>query len=135
MSSNTSDPPPTVLSSSTASLIKPKNSLDDHIKINTLKNEIVLMITKIPNYQILKNDIELIEYVATQIKNLIKTPNYDLTTIIVEIFTNVFSLSNDEQTALKKVIEYLINNKTIQKISKLTKLSNSVYSVVKKKIL
>jgi hypothetical protein len=29
----------------------------------------------------------------------------------------------------------LINNKTIQKISKLTKLSNSVYSVVKKKIL
>jgi Ser-tRNA(Ala) deacylase AlaX len=93
------------------------------------------MITKIPNYQILKNDIELIEYVATQIKNLIKTPNYDLPTIIVEIFTNVFSLSNDEQTALKKVIEYLINNKTIQKISKLTKLSNSVYSVVKKKIL
>jgi len=130
MSSN----PSSILQTPTSVLIQPKNSLDEHIKINTVKNEIVTHIQSIPNYQILKNDVELIEYVSSKIINLIKVKDYNLSEIVLDIFCISFSLSDLERDCLKKVIEYLLKNKVIKKISKIKKYSNNVFSLIKKKI-
>jgi hypothetical protein len=86
--------------------VQPKNTLADHIVINTLKNDLVKYIESIPNYSALKNDVELLKLLCNKIENIPKKnqTNLDKAATIIDIMSTVFSLSDSEKASLNKLL-------------------------------
>jgi hypothetical protein len=120
-----------------STLIIPKNTLADHIISGTVKNDIVNHITKIPNYQVLKFDIELTKYVLLLIENSIppKTTKIDKVAVATDILFNVFSFSDQEKETVKSSINFLLDNGHIKAPALSKKTINSIGSWLKKKLL
>jgi hypothetical protein len=118
-------------------LVTAKGSLSDHILINEAKNAIVTKISSIPNFSVLKFDIELMKYVANLVKNLITSKNktIDSKNVIIEILTSLFSISDQEKTILEKQIDFLESNGHLKVASLKKKVKTFVTSWVTKKIL
>jgi hypothetical protein len=114
-------------------LVEPKNSLADHININTVKNTIVTWIQSIPNYEALKNDVELIKITAKKLQNCVTVKNHDLPQSILDIFSTVFNLSDVEKNMLLKVIQFLVDNELAKPSSTIKKMKFSLTNYVKKK--
>ena len=118
-----------------AHLVKLKGSLKDHVNLNNVKNNIVTYIQTIPNYQALKNDVELYELIYTRLKNELKQSNgnIDYSQAVLDILTIVFSLTDAEKTAIYKVLHYLDFNGLIKKATILKKAKISVLKYLKGK--
>jgi hypothetical protein len=118
-----------------AHLVKLKGSLKDHVNLNTVKNNIVTYIQSIPNYQTLKNDVELYELIFTRLKNELKQSSgpIDYSTVVLDILTIVFSLTDLEKTAIFKVLQYLDFNGLVKKAGVLKKAQVSVVNYLKGK--
>jgi hypothetical protein len=117
--------------------VQPKNTLADHIVINTLKNDLVKYIESIPNYTALKNDVELLKLLCNKIENIPKKnqTNLDKAATIIDIMSTVFSLSDSEKASLNKIITFLINNKHIKPATLIKTAKTAISAWVKKKIL
>jgi uncharacterized membrane protein YheB (UPF0754 family) len=119
-------------------LVNPKNSLADHISVNTVKNNIVTKISSIPNYISLKYDLELIKYISNLIENMIpnKTKKtLDKPSTIIDIMSSLFSLSDQDKSILSQSITFLMNNKHVKTSSMMKIVTTSVGGWIKKKIL
>jgi hypothetical protein len=115
-------------------LVKLKGSLKDHVNLNTVKNDIVTYIHNIPNYQSLKNDVELYELIYKRLKNELKqsTGDIDYVNVLMDILTTVFSLNELERSAIYKVLQYLDFNGLIKKASFVRRSKVYALSFVKK---
>ena len=116
--------------------VKFKNSLASFSKENRLITAIVEEIKKIPNYEQLKSNIEIIEHILQLIINGIHPTNDDIDVRVVatKILNTLFTYSLPEQTLIEESIKYLTSNKIIKKRSYIVKLFNSVKHTIEKKL-
>ena len=111
-----------------------KNNMDKHNIYYSLLKLVTEKIRLIPNYEILKNEIELVLLVCNLIENIVKKNNrtkIDKKQLVIDIFTTVFGNQIDI-LSLKITIDFLFNNKLIKQISlKKYIKSKSLYFLVK----
>jgi hypothetical protein len=111
-----------------------KNNMDKHNIYYSLLKLVTEKIRLIPNYEILKNEIELVLLVCNIIENVVKKNNktkIDKKQLVIDIFTTVFGNQIDI-LSLKITIDFLFNNKLIKQISlKKYIKSKSLYFIVK----
>lgn len=111
-----------------------KNNMDKHNIYYSLLKLVTEKIRLIPNYEILKNEIELVLLVCNIIENVVKKNNktkIDKKQLVIDIFTTVFGNQIDI-LSLKITIDFLFNNKLIKQISlKKYIKSKSLYFLVK----
>jgi hypothetical protein len=116
--------------------VKIKNSLKSFVQQNSLTEQIVKHIQTIPNYQNLKNDVELIKYVCKMIEQLVKQGNskqpegirIDKKQLVITIFNQIFGLSPNEIAFISSLIEFFVQNVIVKKKTCLSKLSDVVSS-------
>jgi hypothetical protein len=116
--------------------VKVKNTMASFVQQNGLIDAIIKHIQTIPNYQNLKNDIELIKYVCKMIEQLVKAGNSDLPVgqkldkkqLALTILQQLFALSQPEMLFIGNLIEFLIANQMIKKKTCLSKFSDVVSS-------
>ena len=112
-----------------------KNNMDKHNIYYSLLKLVTEKIRLIPNYEILKNEIELVLLVCNIIENVVKKNNktkIDKKQLVIDIFSSVFGLSPPDILSLKITIDFLFNNKLIKQISlKKYIKSKSLYFLVK----
>ena len=116
--------------------IKLKNSAFTFALENTLIQSIVNKIKLIPQFDQLKNDIEITEHVCNLVENSV-TNNKDSKPInkkqlVIKIMSSLFNLNNDaDKKIVDQQIDYLFNNNMIQKIS----LSSKIYRFLKNAVV
>ena len=111
--------------------IKLKHSARNVILENTLIKNIVDKIKNIPQFDQLKNDIELTEHVCNLVENSItgnkNSKPIDKKNLVLKIIIMLFSLNNDlEKKVIEQQIDYLYNNNMINKRPLTTKIFNSL---------
>ena len=108
--------------SSSTDLIPLKNSLKNLSDLATLKQMVCCKIQSIPNFQSLKGDVELILYACNTLENYqidIGANKIDKKILIVNAFTELFSLTDDEKLTLNNTIQFLFDHNKIKQIKKL----------------
>jgi hypothetical protein len=111
--------------------IKLKHSAKNVILENTLIKSIVDKIKLIPQFDQLKNDIELTEHVCNLVENSItknkKSKPIDKKNLVIKIIVLLFNLNTEgEKKNIEQHIDYLHNNKMINKIPLSKKILNSL---------
>jgi hypothetical protein len=108
--------------------VKIKNSIKIFTKTNVLIDQLIKHIQTIPNYQNLKNDIELIEYICQLVEQMIKKGNSDKSNkidkkqIVLTVLQQLFALNPNEISSVANQIEYLVINGIIKKKALFSKL-------------
>jgi hypothetical protein len=108
--------------------VKIKNSIKIFTKTNVLIDQLIKHIQTIPNYQNLKNDIELIEYICQLVEQMIKKGNSDKSNkidkkqIVLTVLQQLFALNPSELLNVTNQIEYLVINGIIKKKALFSKL-------------
>lgn len=102
-------------------LIDVKHSLKQHFDTYGTISKLVAFVKSIPQFQKLKNDIQLTSSICNIIEELI--PNnkkvIDKLQLLISVFTEAFrdfGFSPDDIDTLKKHVQYLWNNKMIKAI-------------------
>jgi hypothetical protein len=105
-------------------------------KSTILKNEIMDFILKdiqkIPNYQSLKNEVEILLHICNLIENLISKnkQKIDKKKLVLDIMAQVFHFNSDsEKEGLEKQIQFLYDNKLITKVTKFKQVAKKVFAV------
>jgi hypothetical protein len=105
-------------------------------KSTILKNEIMDFILKdiqkIPNYQSLKNEVEILLHICNLIENLISKnkQKIDKKKLVLDIMAQVFCCNSDsEKEVLEKQIQFLYDNKLITKVTKFKQVAKKVFAV------
>jgi hypothetical protein len=125
---------------STFSQINPQKlknlSINNSSKSTILKNEIMDFILKdiqkIPNFQMLKNDVEILLHICNLIENLISKnkQKIDKKQLVIDIMCQVFYLNSDvEKDAVAKQIQFLYDNKLITKVTKFNQVAKKFIAV------
>ena len=89
-------------------------------------------IQKIPNCQILKNDVEILLHICNLIENLISKnkQKIDKKQLVIDIMVQVFYLNSDvEKDAVEKQIQFLYDNKLITKVTTLRQVIKKFVAV------
>jgi hypothetical protein len=104
-------------------------------KSTILKNEIMDFILKdiqkIPNYQSLKNEVEILLHICNLIENLISKnkQKIDKKKLVLDIMAQVFHFNSDsEKEGLEKQIQFLYDNKLITKVTKFKQVAKKVFA-------
>ena len=121
--------------------VKFKNSLKQFSKENDAVNSIVDSVNyNLPDYQLLgKVDLELIDYVCTEIEILVKNngvskKKIDKKQLCIKVFKRLFpSISSEDIKIIDNQIEYLCNNGLIKLQPVLKRIGSSLYDCLKKK--
>lgn len=125
------------MSASSIGTVQPKNSVRIHSCKNSLIDAIVKKIRDIPKFSQLKGDPELVSFIIEMVETGIEKDvklKVELKDLVTEIMTQIFGQMTDaEKDALVKLIDFLQNNKQVQKDSKLSSCLGYVSSVLKKK--
>jgi len=115
------------------------NALEKSNIYNCIRDAILTKITKIPELQKLRLNVELTLLVCNIIENSIsnnsKYHKIDKKQLVIDIFTQAFNLNPAEIQLLKDQIEFLYNNGAIIKISKIKKFFSSITNLLKKKAI
>ena len=115
--------------------VKFKHSLKSFSKENKLITAIIEEIKKIPNYEQLKTNIEIIEHILQLIINgVYPTDDIDVRVVATKILNTLFTYSLPEQTLIEESIKYLTSNKIIKKRSYAVKLFKSISDAIKKRL-
>ena len=115
--------------SSSTDLIPLKNSLKNLSDLATLKQMVCCKIQSIPNFQSLNSDVELILYACNTLENYqtdISANKIDKKTLIVNAFTELFNLTDDEKITLNNTIQFLFDHNKIKQIKKVIVLGNKI---------
>ena len=115
------------------------NALEKSNIYNCIRDAILTKISKIPELQKLRLNVELTLLVCNIIENSIsnnsKYHKIDKKQLVVDIFSQAFNLNPAEIQLLKDQIEFLYNNGAIIKISKIKKFFSSITNLIKKKAI
>ena len=117
-------------------LVKLKKKLKNLDRLGELTKQTTDKIHSMPNYQELKNDLEVILYVCTIVENEIKqnkTKSYDKKQIVIDMLQRVFNYLPDELIFISKHIDFLHINDLIKKVSDCEKAGNKVFNWFLKK--
>jgi hypothetical protein len=113
-----------------------KNNLNSHVIEQGIQSELIAKINAIPNITQLKLDLELTLYCANVVENIVKKKNkIDKKQLVVNILSNVFQLTFDEQFLLGGQLDFLATNKKIKALSSLKYVRKLIYSWFEKKFL
>lgn len=113
-------------------LIPKKGTINQLSKFQEISNQIFEMIKDIPNIHAYRLDPEMINLIATSIEYLAK-PKYKLDKLGLLKYTlkrAVPELTQEDEQAVEKVVEFLINNHMIQKPKMLSKISFVLKSAI-----
>ena len=119
-------------------LVPFKNTLAAHVKQNKIIDEVVEIISKIPDLNHLRLDPELTVYVCNILENLIdKKEKKDISKLNLAtlILTKACNLEENELDPIIKQIKFLDNNGRIKKASATKKLTKSAWEWFKRKVL
>ena len=111
--------------------VKLKLSLKTFVTNEFAVKDIVEYIKTIPNYQSLKNDLQLLEYILNLGENVFakKSSPEQKIDFVIKIMSLVYGgMDASTLDTCKKQIQFLINNNHVQRISKLSKISNYFFS-------
>ena len=114
---------------SSSDLVPLKNSLKTLSDSTTLKQLLVTKIQNIVGFQSLKSDVELSLYICNCLENAVVDLNVgkiDKKALIISVFTELFSLSPDEQLILGNQVQFLFDHKKIKQIQKIKVISSAV---------
>jgi hypothetical protein len=99
-------------------LVQAKGSLQKHDKVYGAMLKITLKIKERPQFEVLKLNHDLTSYVCCWVETLIsKKLDIDKKQIAIQILTDVYSLTPDEQAQISKQIEFLKSVGLIKKLS------------------
>ena len=111
-------------------LVEFKNTVAAHIKQNKIIDDVVEIITKIPDFAKLKMDPEIVNYCCNVVENLIKKEDkkeISKINLVTTILIKAWDLK--EETDLDyiiKQIKFVVNNNQVKKISKSKKYGKYV---------
>ena len=121
---------------SSTDVIPLKNSLKNLSYLAILKQMVCCKIQSIPNFQSLKGDVELILYACNTLENYqidIGANKIDKKILVVNAFTELFSLTEDEKLTLNNTIQFLFDHNKIKQIKKVIVLGNKIKNWIIKK--
>ena len=113
-----------------------KHNLKKHNIIFGLIDKIAENIKKIPNYENIRVEIELVLTVCNIVENYISNGNkkkIDKKQLVVDALNKVFSYSENEKMLVASLIDFLFNNGKIKKLSFLKLAKNFVSGYLKAK--
>ena len=120
--------------SNLSSLVPLKHSLHKNSTLSQIVDAIVSQIQAIPNYQLLRNDIELLLYACNICEHLAQKGT-DKQDLVLQALIKLFCLDSNEQEIAKNAITFLWNNKTIKKLSNSSVCWRGIKAWLKKKFL
>ena len=104
------------------SLFKFKNKINSHVVFNNTVKQIVEEIQKIPKYNDLKGNPEIVLMVCNCVENIItKKDGCNKKELVKEIMKIVFNLNDVEIKTIDSTIECFWSNNMITKIKKIEK--------------
>jgi hypothetical protein len=121
-----------------SNLVEFKHTLASHIEQNKIIDEIVQIVSQIPNFSILKMDPEVTVYVCNVIEQKIKgehKKNVSKINLATLILTKIWNLEENELDIVTKQIKFLDNNGAIKKVSKSKKYKKYIKDWLVKKLL
>ena len=91
-----------------------KNTLKNHYSINALIELIVKQVKDIPDFEKLKQDIELILLVCSMIETISTDSDIKIDKLeaIVGIYKQLFEMTTDDQLMLINIVNFLHQNKS-----------------------
>ena len=105
------------------SLFKFKNKINSHVVFNNTVKQIVEEIQKIPKYNDLKGNPEIVLMVCNYVENIItKKDGCNKKDIVKEIMKTVFNLNDVEIKTIDSTIECFWSNNMIVKIKRIQKV-------------
>ena len=106
------------------SLFKFKNKINSHVVFNNTVKQIVEEIQKIPKYNDLKGNPEIVLMVCNCVENIItKKDGCNKKDIVIEVLKTVFNLNDVETKLLSSTIECFWSNNMIVKMKRIEKVS------------
>jgi hypothetical protein len=100
------------------------------ILTNQIRDFIVADISKIPNFETLKTDLELIKHICNMIENLEKTdldPKIDKKAIALDVIKSLFpDLTTDQTMFIDSFIDFVVSNSMVAKMSTMTNILGSI---------
>lgn len=119
-----------------------KNSLDTHFIVENLIIDITTKVKTVPNFLLLKLDIELTCFICNIIENEIgannsKNKKIDKLDVFIRIINEVFynMISAEDKKILIAQVEYLLNNNKIKLLDPFISWSKKVFNYMKSKIV
>lgn len=108
-------------------LIPLKNSLKNLNDAETLKQKVVSKIQNLPNYQSLKNDVELILFACNVLENAhkdAKASKVNKRQLIVSIFGELFNLDDQEKLTVSNTVQFLFDHNKIKQVKQVLVVGN-----------
>ena len=117
-------------------LIPLKNSLKNLNDLAILKQMVVCKIQSLPNYQTLKNDVELVLYACNTLENAhvdLKAAKINKRQLIVSVFGELFNLNDEEKLTVSNTIQFLFDHSKIKQVKQLYVVGNVIKNWIIKK--
>ena len=125
------------MSAPNLTFIQPKKRLKQLKHKQELMNVVIEKITEIKDHLLLKLDNELLIFVCSCIENGLKVKkkgDVNKKDLCLEIYQKVFSLNTVEKEQISKSIDFLCDNKMIEKIPIYMKFSSIFKNYIKSKL-
>ena len=125
------------MSTPNLTFIQPKKRLKQLKHKQELMNAIVEKITEIKDHLTLKLDNELLIFVCSCIENGLKVKKkgeVNKKELCLEIYQKIFSINANEKEQISKSIDFLCDNKMIEKVPMYMKYSTIFKNYVKSKL-
>ena len=125
------------MSAPNLTFIQPKKRLKQLKHKQELMNVVIEKITEIKDHLLLKLDNELLIFVCSCIENGLKVKkkgDVNKKELCLEIYQKVFSLNSVEKEQISKSIDFLCDNKMIEKIPMYMKFSSIFKNYIKSKL-
>lgn len=100
---------------------------------NEIKTFIVDDIMKIPNFELMKTDLELVKHICAMVQELNRKdvdPKIDKKAIVLDVIKTLFpDLSVDHTMMIDSFIDFICQNDLINKISTVSKFVGSIKKI------
>jgi hypothetical protein len=116
--------------------IKFRNTLKKHNISFSVIDQITEKIKKIPQYESIRIELELVKCVCNIIENCIKKGNnkkIDKKDLVINCLSSVYNYNDQEKLLVGSLIDFLFNNKQIKKSSTYKLVKNYLLSYTKAK--
>jgi len=115
----------------------PKLKLSKTAKSTILTNEIKTFIINdiklIPNFELMKTDLELVKHIANMVEELNRKevdPKIDKKSIVLDVIKTLFTdLSVDHTMMIDSFIDFICQNDMVNKISTVSKIVGSLKKI------
>ena len=117
------------------SYIKPKNTLHAACQKSDLCDAIITKVQSIANYEVHKNNNELLIFIMNCVENTINSKKIDKKVLVIEIFSKLFpNVTSEELIIIGESIDFICNNGLIQAIPFIKKYTGIFSNYIKTKL-